>query len=80
VDDDLLAYAKTAVGAEHGLSAAQSKRLKGTTPADLHADAKAMVRELGLVDPTQQPRDASTGRYSGEHVDMNELIRGVAGR
>jgi hypothetical protein len=78
-DNGLLALAKTAIGAEHGLSAAQARRLVGSSAAELHDDAKRMAKELGQPDPSERSRD-ERGRYSGEHIDMNRLIRGVAGR
>jgi hypothetical protein len=65
-DDELLGYARTAAGREHGLSEAQSKRLVGGTLRELHPDAAAMTKELGVDDPYetgQQARDES-GRFA----------------
>jgi hypothetical protein len=80
MDDELVEHAKESIGRAHGLSAAQSKRLVGSTSEALHADARVMASELGVTDPTLQKRDEQ-GRYAGgERVDMNRAIRQAAGR
>jgi hypothetical protein len=81
VDDELLSIARASIGAEVGLSPAQSCRLIGETAADLRLDAKAMARELGLVTDADPPRDHG-GRFakSGGIYDMNAMIRRAAGR
>jgi hypothetical protein len=81
VDDELLAYAKRTIALEHGLSERDASRLVGETAAEIHADARAMGRELGVTDPTERARDQG-GRYttSGERPDLNRLIRQAAGR
>jgi hypothetical protein len=73
----LIAYARIAVGAEHGLDPVASRRLVGADVEALHRDAAAMATELGIVDPTKQPRDGG-GRYAGG--DMNRIIRERSGR
>jgi hypothetical protein len=77
----LLEAAKLSVGREHGLDDAASRRLAGADVDELHRDATAMARELGIADPTQQRRNQG-GRYatSGEHLDVNQLIRQATGR
>jgi hypothetical protein len=88
VDDDLLSIARASIGAEVGLNPAQSRRLTGSTAADLRSDAKAMAKELGLVTDADPPRDQG-GRFakSGGVYDkgspnarVNQLIRQAAGR
>lgn len=84
MDDELFGIAKTAIGAEHELSPAQSARLRGSTAAELRADAAAMRHELGLAplpDPRDRERDEQ-GRYRPRTSadDFNRLIRSVAGR
>jgi hypothetical protein len=90
-DDDLIEYAKIAVGREHGLSPPQARRLVGSTLRDLHADAATMAGELGIEDPyTPEPGQArdGAGRFAGSRGDpgtdagggMNRLIRQRAGR
>jgi hypothetical protein len=49
VNDDLIEIAKTAIGAEVGLSAAQARRLSGGSADELRRDARAMAAELGLI-------------------------------
>jgi hypothetical protein len=79
-DNETAAYLRERVGAEHGLSAAQSRRLRGTTVAELHADAKAMAKELDVIDPSERARDQG-GRFTGsENVAINEAIRQASGR
>jgi hypothetical protein len=90
MDDELLSIAKTAIGAEIGLTAAQSRRLSGTSAAELRADALDMGRELGIVaDAPPAPRDhggrfaAAGGIYDQRErggLDMNRLIREASGR
>jgi hypothetical protein len=83
--DELLEYARIAVGREHGLSEAQARRLVGGSLRELHADAAQMASELGVDDPHPtdqgQARDQG-GRFasSGEGRDMNRLIREASGR
>ena len=81
MDDDALAKlveaAKLSVGHEHGLTDVQSRRLVGLTVNELHTDAKAMCRELGVPDPSEQSRDQG-GRFQPR--SMNEAIRAAAGR
>jgi hypothetical protein len=79
VDPGLIPAAKAEIGRTHGLSPQQSARLVGSSAEELHRDARAMTKELGVVDPSEQGRDGR-GRYTGEHADMNSLIRAVAGR
>ena len=64
-DDEVLSLAKEHVGAHFGLSAAQSARLRGSTRAEIEADAKQMRRELGLEpldDSDERERDKQVGR------------------
>jgi hypothetical protein len=76
-DDGVLALARERVGAHFGLSAAQSARLRGSTKAEIEADAKAMRGELGLPPLDERERDEG-GRYASG--DMNARIRAAAGR
>jgi hypothetical protein len=76
VDNELIALARIEVGRQHGLTAAQSARLVGDNAQALHADAKAMAKELNVLDPTERARDDG-GRFTG---DMNQLIRQASGR
>lgn len=81
VDADLYETARAAIGQQYGLTPAQSKRLKGTTAADLHDDAKAMRSELGLGPVRERERDEQGRFIAGENgADMNALIRQRAGR
>jgi hypothetical protein len=76
MDEELLAIAKTGIGAEVGLTPAQSARLVGETAGDLRRDAKAMAKELGLAVDERQ-RDEG-GRFTPS--DFNRAIRQAAGR
>jgi hypothetical protein len=82
VDNDakLVAYAKLQIGREHGLDETDSRRLAGNTADELHADARAMARELGVTDPTERARDQRGKFASGEGRSMNQLIRAASGR
>jgi hypothetical protein len=77
VDDELRDIARTALGAEYGLSPEQAQRLRGETAAELRADAKAMRAELGLAPVDERERDEG-GRFVGG--DMNARIRAASGR
>lgn len=81
VDDELVSIARTALGQEAGLTAEQSRRLRGETAAELRADAKAMRSELGLPPLDERERDEQ-GRFRAAEsgVDMNRMIRAAAGR
>jgi hypothetical protein len=84
VDDEataqLLAYARLAVGREHGLDDNAARRLTGASVDELHADAASYARQLGIVDPSVQSRDGA-GRFTGsENKDYNEIIRAASGR
>jgi len=64
-DEDVIEYAKIAVGREHGLSAPQARRLVGSTLRELHADAGAMAQELDIEDPyTPEPGQGRDGLRS----------------
>jgi hypothetical protein len=82
VDDELRAIAKTAIGAEVGLSAAQSARLVGDSAEALRLDAKTMAKELGIA--VDEPGRDERGRFRtvGDAVgnDMNRIIREASGR
>jgi hypothetical protein len=81
-DAELIEYVRTRVGAEHGLTEAQSRRLVGTTLKALHDDASSMAKELDVDDPSAQARDDG-GRYARREHDgasMNAIIRQAAGR
>jgi hypothetical protein len=86
VDDELVAIARSAIGAEHGLTPAQSERLIGSSAAEIRADAKLMAKELGLVADDDPPRDRggrfarSGGVYDTRGLDMNRIIRQATGR
>jgi hypothetical protein len=73
---ELLEAAKVTVARAHGLADRDAQRLVGRTVGELHADAKAMAREVGAYDPTERVRDDG-GRFA---TDMNEAIRRAAGR
>jgi hypothetical protein len=81
-----MTYLRVAVGREHGLSEAQSRRLVGSTLKALHDDAATMANELGVDDPYPADQGRSrdqTGRFAssgGAGVDMNAAIRQAAGR
>ena len=85
-DDEVLAIAKASIGAQYGLSDAQSRRLVGTTAAEIKADAKAMARELGIAvdDDDDRARDDRArddrGRYATTGRSMNAIIRQASGR
>jgi hypothetical protein len=57
-DAELIEYVRTRVGAEHGLTEAQSRRLVGTTLKALHDDASSMAKELDVDE--RQRRHATT--------------------
>ena len=83
MDDELIERAKRSIALEHGLSDRDARRLVGETAAELHSDARAMARELGVTDPSQRERDrGGDGRYtsSGERPGLNALIRAATGR
>jgi hypothetical protein len=80
---ELLAYARTAVGREIGLSEGQSKRIVGFTLEETRLDAKAMAKELGLVDDEDDDaRDRDErGRFTKtDTATANRAIRAAAGR
>ena len=79
MDNELLDVARVAIAAEFGLGAAQARRLRGETAAELRADAKAMRAELGLEPVDERERDQQ-GRYASGERDMNSVIREAAGR
>jgi hypothetical protein len=82
-DPALLEAAKESIGRTHGLNAVQSARLVGASAQELHADAKAMARELNVYDPTERARDdGGKFRTVGDAVgaDMNTMIRRASGR
>jgi hypothetical protein len=84
-DPELLAYVKSRVAAEHGLTEAQASRLRGATVGELRGDAAAMRDELGLA-PVEPPGESAAqrddrGRFAGPGpVDMNRIIRRASGR
>jgi hypothetical protein len=78
----LLDYARQAVAREVGIPAQHAHRITGSNVGELRADAKALARELGVVDLTERARDDG-GRYTAGEPDgreMNRLIRQAAGR
>jgi hypothetical protein len=82
MDDELVGIAKSSIGAEVGLTPAQSARLVGETAGELRKDARAMAKELGL-EVDEQARDEG-GRFasSGDNAEsarMNEAIRAARG-
>jgi hypothetical protein len=91
VDEELFTIARASIGAEHGLSPAQSTRLHGLTAKELRDDARAMRGELGMqpLDEEDAPRDRG-GRFArsggiydqggSSNARFNQLIRSVAGR
>lgn len=56
-DNELIDYAKVAVGREHGLTEAQARRLVGSSLNVLHADAATMAGELGVENRYAPSRD-----------------------
>jgi hypothetical protein len=79
VDDELVTIARTAIGAEYGLTPEQARRLRGDTAGELRADAKAMRSELGMPALDERARDRR-GRFDSESADMNRRIREALGR
>jgi hypothetical protein len=84
VDDELVSIAKTAIGQEFGLSAAQAARLRGDNARALRHDAQEMRRELGLDPLDDRDRDQQ-GRFAAKPKptlgeSFNDLIRRTAGR
>ena len=53
--------ARNAVALEKGLTASQAKRLVGSTPEELAADADELLRDLGKPAPTVPKPDPSVG-------------------
>jgi hypothetical protein len=85
-DPELVDVARAAIGAQFGLTEAQSKRLTGSSAAEIRTDARLMAKELGLVADDDPPRDRagryakSGGIYDQRGPDMNRIIREAAGR
>jgi hypothetical protein len=80
MDDDLVQVGRIAIGKEFGLTAEQSRRLRGETVGEVRADAKAMRHELGLPSLDQRDRD-DRGRFAGsDNERVNQAIRAAAGR
>jgi hypothetical protein len=77
VDDELVEAAKVTIARQHGIPESRAHRLVGDTSEALHRDAKALARELNVLDPTERARDDG-GKFSG--VDMNQLVREASGR
>jgi hypothetical protein len=64
-DNELIEYAKVAVGREHGLTEAQARRLVGSPLNVLHADAATMAGELGVESPYAPSRDRPVTTVAG---------------
>ena len=84
VDDELVSIAKTSIGAEFGLSPAQSARLRGDNARALRHDAQEMRRELGLTPVDDRPR-GQAGRFAKSRDiytrgSPNQRPRGAARR
>ena len=77
MDDELLEAAKVTIAKQHGLPETRAHRLVGSSASELHADAKAMAKELGVLDPSERAR-GDGGRFA--RADMNSLIRAASGR
>lgn len=60
-DAELIAYVRSRVGDEYGLTEAQARRLRGATVREFRADAKAMRDELDL-EPRPRGPQAARGR------------------
>jgi hypothetical protein len=75
---ELLAAAKRDVARTHGIDERHAPRITGATMSELHKDATALARELGVDDPTAKPRDEG-GRFAGKS-EMDRAIRSAAGR
>jgi hypothetical protein len=79
---ELFAAAKRDVARSHGIDERHASRITGSTMGELHKDATAMAKELGVDDPTAKPRDEG-GRFAsgdGSGSSINRLIRAAAGR
>jgi hypothetical protein len=74
MDDDLLDFVKARVADETGLSSEWGARLRGSSLAELRADAAQLRRTLRL-DP--EPSRGDDGRFS---IDMNARLRRRVGR
>jgi hypothetical protein len=74
-----LEAARLRAASAHGLTEAQADRLKGSTPEELLADAKAYAAELGANG--RKPADLKQGaRGSSTPDDPNAWLRRMAGR
>lgn len=81
MDAELLEAAKRDVARQHGIPQEFAYRLVGSDARSLHEDAKALARELNVVDPSERTRD-DAGRFTDADgkVDVNRMIRAAAGR
>jgi hypothetical protein len=78
IDSELVEAAKRDIAAQHGIPSGRAHRLVGSTASELHADARALAKELDVLDPTERARDDG-GRFAA-HDDMNARLRAAAGR
>jgi hypothetical protein len=83
--DELIGLAKVTIAHQHGVPEHQAHRITGSSPRELHDDAAALAREIGVHDPTTVKRDEG-GRFAprsssaGSGFDINRAIRQAAGR
>jgi hypothetical protein len=77
-----LEAARLRAASVHGLTEAQAKRLVGSTPEELEADAKEFAKELGTNGTGRRPTDLKQGARGPASVetDPNAWIRKAAGR
>lgn len=78
----LLDAARMRAATIHGLTEAQARRLVGSTPEELEADAKEFAKELGTTNGARKPADLKQGSRgpSQQQEDPNAWIRRAAGR
>jgi hypothetical protein len=76
MEEELYGIARASIGAQFGLSEAQSARLRGTSASELRADAKQMRVELGLDPVDERERDEGAGSSRARSTRRSGRRRG----
>lgn len=75
-----LQHLQTSVASDKKLPAYLAGRLKGSTKAELEADADAILKEINSGKVPADLRQGSAGKPAAPATDMNAMIRKMAGR
>lgn len=75
-----LQHLQTSVASAKKLPSYMAGRLKGTTQAELEADADAILKEINAGKTPANLRQGNNGKPAEPATDMNSFIRKMAGR